>query len=146
MGLSSELLLLNVQSNLLGTREPGVYGNVTLKDMKHVLAARRDSQNYVRTLPIEPQGHSSMPFMMHGVWAPDYQARRITHTSIALTRCNFVGSAAYRGSASLKTFTPARSFVIIPILRRVCGQYFAVLAGAATFWESTRCLVIRIVR
>jgi len=86
--MSSELLLLNGPNlNLLGTREPGVYGNVTLKDIEARVQQYAETRNIsVRTLQSNHEG--ALIDAIHD--ARDWAAGIVinpggyTHTSIAL--------------------------------------------------------------
>lgn len=86
--MSSELLLLNGPNlNLLGTREPGVYGNVTLKDIEARIQQHAETRNIsVRMLQSNHEGVLIDAIHDARGWAAGIVINPggYTHTSIAL--------------------------------------------------------------
>ncbi len=86
--MSSELLLLNGPNlNLLGTREPGVYGNVTLKDIEARVQQHAETRKImVRTLQSNHEGALIDAIHDARSWATGIiiNPGGYTHTSIAL--------------------------------------------------------------
>jgi len=86
--ISSELLLLNGPNlNLLGTREPGVYGNVTLKDIEARVQQHAETRKItVRTLQSNHEGALIDAIHDARSWATGIiiNPGGYTHTSIAL--------------------------------------------------------------
>lgn len=86
--MSTEILLLNGPNlNLLGTREPGVYGSVTLKDIED--RAKAHAQRYKVNLRTLQSNHEGV--LIDGIhdaraWAAGIVINpgAFTHTSVAL--------------------------------------------------------------
>jgi 3-dehydroquinate dehydratase-2 len=83
----SILVLHGPNLNLLGQREPGIYGSLTLAEINNLLAAQA-SKLQVKVSAIQSNHEGALVDSIHGAWGQHngilINAGAYTHTSIAL--------------------------------------------------------------
>jgi 3-dehydroquinate dehydratase II len=143
------MLINGPNLNLLGTREPGVYGSLTLEDIMQRAQAHAQKRGVgLRTFQSNHEGGIIDAIQEARIWAVGIVINpgAYTHTSVAIRDAiSGVGLPAveiHLSNVHAREEFRHHSYIAIRILRPSAWGRSAVSAGTATSLGSMRCLLI----